>query len=158
MEYSPVNLSLKNEPQGAYFTPTLGAYDYWGHRIRLQADRARAGESRTGPHCGPARVNLSSPSPPTKTSRSRSTRWSIRWISETTRWASTKRRVKLSQELWLRLEQRQLPEGDSYSVLRRRFLTGFVQLGSAMGLAAKYVGGSELTNDTAGSGGCRSRP
>ena len=62
-----------------------------------------------------------------------------------------RRRVKLSQELWQRLEQRQLPAGDSYSVLRRRFLTGFTQLGQAMGLAAKYVGGAELTNDVSGS-------
>ena len=29
MEYTPVNLALKGEQQGAYFTPTLGAYDYW---------------------------------------------------------------------------------------------------------------------------------
>ena len=29
MEYSPINLALKGEKQGAFFTPTLGAYDYW---------------------------------------------------------------------------------------------------------------------------------
>ncbi|MEO8186312.1 MAG: zinc-dependent metalloprotease, partial [Burkholderiaceae bacterium] len=29
MEYPPVNIALKGETQGAYFTPTLGAYDYW---------------------------------------------------------------------------------------------------------------------------------
>ncbi len=53
-----------------------------------------------------------------------------------------KRRMKLSQELWQRLEQRPLASGESYSVLRRRFLTGFTQMGYAMGTAAKYVGGS----------------
>ena len=35
-------------------------------------------------------------------------------------------------------------------MLRRRFLTGFTQMGYAMGTAAKYVGGSELVNDHAG--------
>ena len=29
MEYTPVNIALRGEKQGAYFTPTLGAYDYW---------------------------------------------------------------------------------------------------------------------------------
>ena len=43
-----------------------------------------------------------------------------------------------------------MSSGESYSVLRRRFLTGFTQMGYAMGTAAKYVGGSELVNDYAG--------
>ena len=58
-----------------------------------------------------------------------------------------KRRMQLSRELWQRLEQRPLSSGESYSALRRRFLTGFTQMGYAMGTAAKYVGGSELVND-----------
>ena len=62
-----------------------------------------------------------------------------------------KRRMQLSQELWQRLEQRPLASGESYSALRRRFLAGFSQMGYAMGTAAKYVGGSELVNDYAGS-------
>ncbi len=61
-----------------------------------------------------------------------------------------KRRVKLSQELWQRLEQREMREGESYAVLRRRFLTGFTQLGMAMASAAKYVGGAEVVNDFSG--------
>jgi len=63
---------------------------------------------------------------------------------------SIKRRVKLSQELWQRLEQREMREGESYAVLRRRFLTGFAQLGMAMASAAKYVGGAEVVNDFSG--------
>ena len=43
-----------------------------------------------------------------------------------------RRRMKLSQELWQRLEQRPLSSGESYSALRRRFLTGFTQMGYAM--------------------------
>ncbi len=29
MDYNPLNIALKGEPQGAYVEPTLGPYDYW---------------------------------------------------------------------------------------------------------------------------------
>ena len=151
MEYSPVNLSLKNEPQGAYFTPTLGAYDYWAIEYAykpIAPEQERAELARIAARAGEPQLAFAT---------DEDVAFSIDPLVNQMDLGNDplgfyKRRVKLSQELWLRLEQRQLPEGDSYSVLRRRFLTGFVQLGSAMGLAAKYVGGSELTNDTAGSG------
>ncbi|MGH6610800.1 MAG: zinc-dependent metalloprotease, partial [Burkholderiaceae bacterium] len=150
MEYTPVNIALRGEKQGAYFTPTLGAYDYWAleyaykpfaaeqENAELQKIAARASEPQlafaTDEDIGVAidpMVNQSDlGSDPL---------------------AFFKRRMKLSQELWQRLEQRPMASGESYSVLRRRFLTGFTQMGYAMGTAAKYVGGSERVNDHAGS-------
>ena len=29
MDYNPLNIALKGEPQGAYVEPTIGPYDYW---------------------------------------------------------------------------------------------------------------------------------
>jgi hypothetical protein len=149
MEYTPVNIALKGETQGAYFTPTLGAYDYWAleyaykpfsaeqEGIELAKIAARASDPKlafaTDEDIGVAIDPLVNQndlgSDPL---------------------AFFKRRMKLSQELWQRLEQRPLSSGESYSVLRRRFLTGFAQMGYAMGTAAKYVGGSEVVNDYAG--------
>ncbi len=149
MEYTPVNIALKGERQGAYFTPTLGAYDYWAieyaykpfpaeqEGAELAKIAARANEPQlafaTDEDIGVAidpMVNQSD--------------------LGNDPLAFFRRRMKLSQELWQRLEQRPLASGESYSVLRRRFLTGFTQMGYAMGTAAKYVGGSQLVNDYAG--------
>src|SRR5207237_2369592 len=62
------------------------------------------------------------------------------------------RRLKLSRELWTRLQDRRLNLGDSYELLRRNFLTGLTQVGNATTVAAKYVGGVVYVRDHAGSG------
>jgi len=62
------------------------------------------------------------------------------------------RRIKLSRELWDRLQMRQLKSGESYDMLRRNFLAGLDQVGNASVVAAKYVGGVVYVRDHAGSG------
>ncbi|HQR71508.1 MAG TPA: zinc-dependent metalloprotease, partial [Burkholderiaceae bacterium] len=151
MEYSPVNLALKGEPQGAYFTPTLGAYDFWAIEYAykpIAPEQEKAELERIAARASEAQLAFAT---------DEDVAFSIDPLVNQMDLGSDplgfyKRRVKLSQELWLRLEARQLPAGESYSMLRRRFLTGFTQVAMAMSLAAKYVGGSELTNETAGSG------
>ncbi|MGB3429372.1 MAG: zinc-dependent metalloprotease, partial [Burkholderiaceae bacterium] len=150
MEYSPVNLALKGEKQGAYFTPTLGAYDYWAIEYAykpIPPDREKAEL---------AKIAGRSNEPQLAFATDEDIGFSLDPLvnqGDLTNdpLAFFKRRVKLSQELWQRLEQRPLPAGESYSVLRRRFLTGFAQLGGAMASAAKYVGGAEVVNDYSGS-------
>ena len=150
MEYTPVNLALRDEKQGSYFTPTLGAYDYWAIEYAykpIAPDEEKHELARIAARAGERELAFAT---------DEDVGFSIDPLVNQNDLGNDplgfyRRRVKLSQELWLRLEQRQLPAGDSYSVLRRRFLTGFTQLGQAMGLAAKYVGGAELTNDVSGS-------
>ncbi len=150
MEYTPVNLALRDEKQGSYFTPTLGAYDFWAIEYAykpIASDEEKQELARIAARAGERELAFAT---------DEDVGFSIDPLVNQNDLGNDplgfyRRRVKLSQELWLRLEQRQLPAGGSYSVLRRRFLTGFTQLGQAMGLAAKYVGGAELTNDVAGS-------
>ena len=113
MEYTPVNIALKGEKQGAYFTADARGLRLLGDRVRVQADRAPIRRSRgTRAHRRAGRRAANLRSRPTRTSASRSTRWSTRTIWAATRWRFYRRRVKLSQELWQRLEQRQLPAGE----------------------------------------------
>jgi hypothetical protein len=149
MEYTPVNLALKGEPQGAYFTPTLGAYDYWAVEYAYRPLDPASEKAEL------ARIAARSTERELAFATDEDVRFAIDPLVNhmdlgADPLAFYTRRVKLSQELWVRLEQRQLAPGESYAVLRRRFLLGFNQLGEAMGLAAKYVGGAELTNDAAG--------
>ena len=150
MEYSPINLSLKGEKQGAYFTPTLGAYDYWAIEYAYKPIAPEQEKAEL------ARIAGRSNEPQLAFATDEDVAFSIDPLVNQGDLGNDplgffKRRVKLSQELWQRLEQRQLPAGESYSVLRRRFLTGFTQLGMAMASAAKYVGGAEIINDYSGS-------
>jgi hypothetical protein len=62
------------------------------------------------------------------------------------------RRLKLTRELWDRLQTRQLKPGESYEMLRRNFLAGLTQFGNAGMVSAKYVGGVVYVRDHAGSG------
>ena len=62
------------------------------------------------------------------------------------------RRIKLSRELWDRLQSRPLKSGESYEMLRRNFLGGLTQVGNATVVASKYVGGVVYVRDHAGSG------
>jgi hypothetical protein len=150
MEYTPVNLALKGEKQGAYFTPTLGAYDYWA--IEYAYKPIAPDQERTEL----LKIAARSSEPQLAFATDEDVGFSIDPLVNHNDMtddplAFFKRRVKLSQELWQRLEQRRLPEGESYAMLRRRFLTGFAQLGIAMASAAKYVGGAEVVNDHSGS-------
>ncbi|HET9024951.1 MAG TPA: zinc-dependent metalloprotease, partial [Burkholderiaceae bacterium] len=148
--YTPVNLALKGEKQGSYFTPTLGAYDYWAIEYAYKPIAPEQEQQEL------AKIAARSNEPQLAFATDEDVGFSIDPMvnqGDLTNdpLAFFKRRVRLSQELWQRLEQRQLPAGESYSVLRRRFLTGFTQLGMAMASAAKYVGGAEVVNDYPGS-------
>ena len=149
MEYTPVNIGLKGEKQGAYFTPTLGAYDYWAIEYAYKPFSAE----QEGAELAKIAARASDPQLAFATDEDIGVAIDP-MVNQSDLGndplAFFKRRMKLSQELWQRLEQRPLASGESYSLLRRRFLTGFTQMGYAMGTAAKYVGGSQLVNDYAG--------
>ena len=149
MEYTPVNIALRGEKQGAYFTPTLGAYDYWAIEYAYKPFAAEQESAEL------AKIAARASEPQLAFATDEDIGVAIDPMVNQSDLGSDplaffKRRMKLSQELWQRLEQRPLSSGESYSALRRRFLTGFAQMGYAMGTAAKYVGGSELVNDYAG--------
>jgi hypothetical protein len=149
MEYTPANIALKSEKQGQYYTAALGAYDYWAIEYAYKpiegderAELARIASRANEPQLAFATdedafigidpfVNI--------------------WDLGSEPLAFFRKRVQLTRELWQRLETRTLKPGESYSVLRRRFLSGLNQASLAMVQAAKYVGGSELQNDHAGS-------
>jgi len=62
-----------------------------------------------------------------------------------------KLRMKLSRELWDRLQNMNLATGESYERLTRSFRSGFAQVANAAPLAAKYIGGVYTRRERAGS-------
>jgi hypothetical protein len=59
--------------------------------------------------------------------------------------------MKLSRELWDRLQNMNLATGESYERLTRSFRSGFNQLTRVAPLAAKYIGGVNIRRERAGS-------
>ena len=155
MEYTPVNLALKGEKQGAYFTPTLGAYDYWAIEYAYKPIAPDAGEAGTRADRGAFRTSRE-----LAFATDEDVGFSIDPLVNQGDMTDDplgffKRRVKLSQELWQRLEQRQLPAGESYAVLRRRFLAGFTQLGLAMASRPSMSAAPKSSTTTQAASGCR---
>ncbi len=149
MEYTPANIALKSEKQGQFYTASLGAYDYWAieYAYKPMGDDERAELARIAGRSNEPQLAFATDEDAFIGIDPFVNIWDLG--SEPL--VFFRKRVQLTQELWERLEARTLKPGESYSVLRRRFLSGLGQASLAMTQAAKYVGGSELQNDRAGS-------
>ncbi|TMH35278.1 MAG: DUF5117 domain-containing protein [Betaproteobacteria bacterium] len=156
MDYNAVNLALQDERQGEYVMHTIGPYDYWAIEYayrpiapeREKEELARIAARSVEPQLAfgndiDAGFGGSSEGMDPQVNR--------RDIgSDPLEYAA--RRIKLSRELWDRLQSRPLKSGESYEMLRRNFLGGLTQVGNATVVASKYVGGVVYVRDHAGSG------
>ena len=109
MEYTPVNIALKGERQGAYFTPTLGAYDYWALEYAYKPFSAEQESAEL------AKIAARASDPQLAFATDEDIGVAIDPMVNQSDLGSDplaffKRRMKLSQELWQRLEQRPLVE------------------------------------------------
>ena len=156
MDYNAINLALQSEPQGDYVMQSIGPYDYWAieyaykpiapekEKAELAKIAARSDEPQLafGNDIDAGFGGAAEGMDPQVNRRDLG--------SDPLEFAT--RRLKLSRELWDRLQDRKLKPGESYEVLRRNFLAGLTQLGNAALVAAKYVGGVVYVRDHAGSG------
>ena len=150
MDYNPLNLAAKGEPQGEYVMSTLGPYDYWAieyayrpidatlEKTELDKIAARSSEPQlaygtdedAGGNVADPEVNL--------------------FDLGADPLAYFRKRLALSRELWARLQARQLKAGENYESLRRSFDYGFTQFAGTVPIAVKYVGGERFLRDHAG--------
>lgn len=156
MDYNAVNLALQDEPQGNYVMHSIGPYDYWAieyaykpiapgqEKEELAKIASRSGEPELAfandidAGFGGSAEGMD-PQVNRRDLGSDPLDYAVR-------------RLKLSRELWARLQERRLKPGESYEMLRRNFLAGLTQLGNAGVIGAKYVGGVVYVRDHAGSG------
>jgi hypothetical protein len=156
MDYNAINLSLQDEPQGDYVMHSIGPYDYWAieyaykpiapaqEKEELAKIAGRSGEPQLafGNDIDAGFGGSTEGMDPEVNRRDLG--------NDPLDYAM--RRLKLSRELWARLQERRLKPGESYEMLRRNFLAGLTQLGNAGVVGAKYVGGVVYVRDHAGSG------
>jgi len=155
MDYTPYNLAVAGEKQGEYVQDTIGAYDYWAIEyayapvdpLNQKAELAKIAARSTEPglaygtdeDAGFGRLIGIDPD-------------INRFDLGPDPLEYYKRRMRLSRELWDRIESLQLAPGESYERLTRSLLSGFRSIGQIAPLAAKYVGGVSHRRDLAGTG------
>jgi hypothetical protein len=151
MEYTPINIALRGEPQGEYSMTTLGPYDYWAIEYAYRPlspeqeaeELARIAARSSEPHLAFALDEETTAGLDPEASQGD-------LGSDPLAYAA--RRLALAKELWERWEARPLEPGESYAALRRNVARGIVQVQGAGLLAARYVGGISVLRDAAGSG------
>jgi hypothetical protein len=150
MDYSPINIAVSGEAQGAYFESTIGPYDYWAIEYAYRElpketeseELAKiAGRGATDPL-----LAFSSDEEAIAGLDPDASRFDL----GSDPLAYLQKRLLISQELWQRLQTKKLKPDESYAVLRRTFDAGFRQFTRSAALIAKYVGGVYYVRDFAG--------
>jgi hypothetical protein len=154
MDYKPYNISAKGEKQGEYVMSTIGAYDYWA--IEFGYKQFAPGQEAQGL----AQILAKASQPELQFDSDEDAGYGSmggvdpmvnRFDLGADPLAYYKLRMKLSRELWDRLQNMNLATGESYERLTRSFRSGFNQLNRVAPLAAKYIGGVHIRRERAGS-------
>lgn len=163
MEYNALNLATKDQTQGEYVMNNLGPYDYWaieyGYKVIPAEQEAQelariAARGQTDPRLvystdqdagfGGAMEGMD----PEANRRDLG--------SDPLGFAA--KRMKLSQELWERLQNQPLKPGQGFDRRRASFLSALGQVSNASIIAAKFVGGVSFVYDGPGSATAPLRP
>ena len=154
MDYTPFNISPKGEKQGEYVMSTIGAYDYWA--IEFGYKQFAPGQEAQGL----AQILAKASQPELQFDSDEDAGFGSmggvdpmvnRFDLGANPLAYYKQRMKLSRELWDRLQNMNLATGESYERLTRSFRSGFSQVNRVAPLAAKYIGGVHIRRERAGS-------
>ncbi len=157
MDYLPANIALPGKPQGYYFSPTLGAYDYWaieygykplpggtwGEVPHLQKIASRCGEPGLD-YATDEDTRGVDPDP-------LSNRFDLG--SDPVEYAQ--HQAQLVRHLLPQVVDRLVDKGEGYQKARRGFGILLGTYGRAMFLASRYIGGMYVHRDHKGDKGAR---
>lgn len=152
MDYTPFNLATSGEKQAEYVMSTLGPYDYWAIEYAYKPMDATIEKAEL------AKIAARSTEPLLAFATDEEAIRQFGGMDPEVNMFDLgadpleyyKKRMKLSRELWDRLQTLKLKDGESYDRLTRSFNAGFTQLARVAPLAAKYVGGVKMVRDHAG--------
>ncbi|HEY8877166.1 MAG TPA: zinc-dependent metalloprotease, partial [Roseateles sp.] len=145
MDYNAYNLPLKGEPKASLTNTTLGAYDYWAIEYAYKpipaeqeaAELAKIAARSTEPQLAYGDDFDQGVGGPYDGFDPRTNQ---RDLGDDPL-AYAKKRLKLSQELWERVQARPAAVGDDPLRNRRSIFESFRQLGMTANNISKYVGG-----------------
>ncbi len=156
MEYMPLNIAVEGEKQGEFVNSTLGPYDYWAVEYAYKELDPKTEKEELAKI---AKRQETDPRLAYATDEDAGGGASIGIDPDVNRFdlgseplEYYKKRMKLSRELWARMENLKLKDGESYERYTRSFAAGLGQMGTVASLAVKMVGGVTHRRDRAGSG------
>ncbi|PND37882.1 metallopeptidase [Paucibacter aquatile] len=157
MDYNAYNLALKGEAPTTFNNTTLGAYDYWAIEYAYKpisveneaAELAKIASRSTEPALAYADDADAGGFGPYDGMDPLANRFDL----GDDPLAYYKKRLKLSKELWTRVQDRKPEAGEDPLRQRRALMSGFNQLFRAAELVGKYVGGMHALRDLPGSTG-----
>jgi hypothetical protein len=152
MDYNPVNISRKGQPQGDYATTTIGPYDYWAieyaykpiegdEAAELKKIAARSPDSDLAYATDEDMFLNDDPYVNT-----------YDLGSDPLKYAED--RTALAAELLKSLDDKMVKDGESWARLRRAFTVLLGQYGNAAYLASSFIGGQGVSRDFKGGEGC----
>jgi len=149
MDYNPFNLALKGEKQGEYVMSTLGPYDYLAVEYAYKPLDAKTEKAELAAIASKATSDPLLAYATDEDSRGMDPEVNLHDMGANPL-EYYKKSMKLSRELWDRVQDLKLPPGESYERLTRSFASGFRSYSRAAPLVAKYIGGVKHVRDRAG--------
>ena len=156
MDYNAFNIAVSGQKQGEYVMSTIGPYDYWAIEYAYKPIAPESEKEEL------AKIAARSSEPELEFANDLDAGFG--GASEGMDPQVNRRdlgadpleyamhRMKLSRELWDRLQSRTLKPGESYDYLRRALVAGLNQVSFATSVSAKHIGGVVYVRDHAGSG------
>ena len=153
MDYNAYNIAVEGEKQGALNGRKLGAYDYWAIEYAyrpLDAATETAELAKIAGRSTEAALAYADDADAGGFGSDGIDPLANRFDLGDDPLAYYKKRLKLSQELWARVQARGARAGDDPTRQRRILLAGFAQLQRSAELVGKYVGGMYTLRDLPG--------
>jgi hypothetical protein len=151
MEYAPVNLAAPGAPAVAPFQTRLGPYDYWaieyGYKVLAPADEARE-LARMAARSGAPELGFATDEDNYLGIDPEALQFDLG--SDVVAFA--KKRIAIAHDLFHRQEHRSLSPEQDYTVLRRSLGYAIGDVGRAVGVLARQIGGVRTLRDFPGSG------
>ena len=152
MDYTPFNLAIKGEQQGAYVMDRLGPYDYWAIEYAYKPIAPEQEKEELARIASRSNEPLLAFATDNEAYNGMSDPEVNLFDLGSDPMAYAQKRLTISRELWDRVQARQVKPGESYESLRRSFVFGIDQFARSVPVMVKYVGGVVHVRDHAGSG------
>jgi len=151
MDYTPANIAPKGTKQGHYFTPTLGAYDYWAIEYAYTPNGSEEQLAKIASRCAEAGLIYGTDEDLYGSNDPHTNQWDLG--ADTLKFA--RNRVKIAQDLIPKLAEQTVDKGEGYQRARAAFGVLMNQYGNASALAAKHIGGAAVHRDHKGDSNAR---
>ena len=146
MDYNPANIAAKGAKQGHYFTPTLGAYDFWAIEYAYTPNGTPEQLAKVASRAAEPGLIYGTDEDFFGTNDPLTNKWDLG--ADPLKFAID--RAKLAQDLIPNLAERVTEKGEGYQRARAAFGVLLRQYGNSAYMATKYIGGTAVNRDHKG--------